>query len=111
MTSIHTELALLKYFTQDSFGHVPAYHRNDLYPSDRRELIEALIDFYLNHKHDNEACGGRGRPWPATEVRAVFQPIHDALQEEAAELAADAAEEKTLHRGVNACGGMVTENT
>ena len=50
MTSIATEVALRKYFTPDSFGLIPAYHRGRLEPYERRTLIEALIDFYENNK-------------------------------------------------------------
>lgn len=57
MTSIHTDETLRKYFSPDSYGRILAYHRNDLSKEGRRELVEALIDYYLAHEAERERAG------------------------------------------------------
>lgn len=57
MTSIHTDLALLKYFKPDGIGKLPAYNLADLTNHERRQLVEALIDYYVSHEAERERAG------------------------------------------------------
>ena len=57
MISISAECTLREYFTPDGFGQIPANHRKRLSKIERRELIEALIEFYedMRDKEEKEA--------------------------------------------------------
>ena len=54
MTSIHTDNALLRYFSPSDGGLIPAFNRKTLDKEGRRELVEALIDYYLEHESASE---------------------------------------------------------
>lgn len=54
MTTIHTEAALKSLFAPRWDGRIPAFHRGELTREERRELVEALIDYYLNHRDERE---------------------------------------------------------
>ena len=57
MTSIHTDATLRKYFTPAWNGRILAYHQNALSKEERRELVEALIDYYVVHEAERERAG------------------------------------------------------
>jgi hypothetical protein len=54
VTTIHTEAALKKFFAPLGDGRIPAFHRGALTREERRELVEALIDYYINHRDARE---------------------------------------------------------